>query len=271
MKNNFTRLPIFLINLKNNPERLSYSIEQLSKVGLTDYIIRKEACSIEKAKELKYEYITEEVEDNIEKKLVSCSILPTWGAVACAISHMEIWKMMVEDHIKYAIILEDDNEIYDIEKFKWAYNSTLKKIKKSEYLSYFISLCSNTRPENKTFIGNNIYNPSGFITGLSFYFISFNAAKDLLKKISTVRLQIDLEISNIYLYHNNLDKLKLQIYENSGVRQNKKFHSSVQFYFWEIEKIYSFFNIPYEMAEKIYFFLPNRNLIDIYPLFGDEY
>lgn len=251
--------PIFLINQKKRPERLVYSINQLSKVGLTNYIIRKEACNVERAKRLKYEYITEEVYKNIENNLVSCNILPTWGAVACAISHMEIWKMIIEENMKYALIIEDDNEIYDIEQFNWSYQSALKKIQKTEYISMIISLCSKTNNDNKIFIEDNIYVPNNFFTGTSFYFISYGAVKDLLKKINTIKMQIDLEIANIFLNKNNMDKIKLRIYDKTGMKQNEKFSSDVQFHFITAEEIYHLFKIPLEIAEKIYFFLPNKN------------
>nr|QDY52209.1 glycosyltransferase family 25 [Mimiviridae sp. ChoanoV1] len=254
--------PIFLINKKDRPERLINTINELSKVGLTDYIIRKEACGIERAKELKYEYLNQDIYNNIENNLISCNLLPTWGAVGCAISHIEIWNMMIEENIKYAIIMEDDNKIYDKDKFLWNYNDALKKIKKSEYLSLFISFCSDTKEECKNFIDNNIYTPSTYIIGTSFYFISFCAAKDLLKKIKTVYMQIDLEISNVFLHHNNLDKFKLSIYDNSGIKQDDKFTSDVQYYFITIIELYNLFCIPYEIAEKIHFFLPNDKIFE---------
>ncbi len=254
--------PIFLINKINRPERLINTINELSKVGLTDYIIRKEACSIERAKELKYEYINQDIYDNIEKNLVSCNLLPTWGSVGCAISHIEIWKMMVEENIKYSIIMEDDNIIYDKDKFLWNYNDALKKIKKSEYLSLFISLCSDTKDEYKNFIDRNIYIPLTYFIGTSFYFISLCAAKDLLKKIKTVYMQIDLEIGNVFLHNNNLEKLKLTIYENSGIKQDYKFISDVQHYFITVGELYELFKIPYEIAEKIHFFLPSKKYFE---------
>ena len=42
-------LPIYLINQKKRPERLISAINELSKVGLSEYIIRKEGCSPERA------------------------------------------------------------------------------------------------------------------------------------------------------------------------------------------------------------------------------
>ena len=57
--------------------------------------------------------------------------------------------MLEQKMIKYSIVMEDDNIIYDKDKFLWNYNDALKKIKKSEYLSLFISLCSETKDEYK--------------------------------------------------------------------------------------------------------------------------
>jgi hypothetical protein len=77
--------------------------------------------------------------------------------------------------------------------------------------------------------------------------------------MNTVRMQIDLEIANIFLYKNNMDKLKLRIYDKTGMKQNEKFSSDVQFHFITAEELYQLLKIPLEIAEKIYFFLPNKN------------
>ena len=39
---------------------------------------------------------------------------------------------VIEENMKYALIMEDDNEIYDIEQFNWSYQSALKKIQKTK-------------------------------------------------------------------------------------------------------------------------------------------
>ena len=67
-------------------------------------------------------------------------------------------------------------------------------------------------------------------------------------------MRLDFEISNIFLNNNSLEKMKIQIYDDSGVKTNNLFSSDVQFYFWETEELYFFFNIPFEIAEKIHFF-----------------
>ena len=259
--------PIYIINQKKRPERFFSTINELSKVNLNNFIIRKEGCSPERAKALKYEYISEEVQENIDNELVSCTILPTWGAVGCAISHIEIWKEMIENNIKYAFILEDDNIIYDKDKFLWMYNKALKKIKKTEYIPILISLYSNINENYKTFIEDNIYIPTDFFTGLSCYFLSCYGARELIKKIVSLRLQIDLEVGNIFKNNNGLDKFKIHIYENCGIKQNEKFYSDVQFHFLTTEEIYNLFKIPYEIADKIFYYLPQKDILYKYDEF----
>jgi len=55
-----------------------------------------------------------------------------------AISHIEIWNMMIEENIKYAI-MEDDNKIYNKDTFLLNYNDVLKNLKiKNIYLYVFM-------------------------------------------------------------------------------------------------------------------------------------
>ena len=44
-------------------------------------------------------------------------MIPTWGAVACAISHYEIYEYIVKYKIQNAIIIEDNFEIDNLFKF----------------------------------------------------------------------------------------------------------------------------------------------------------
>ena len=70
---------------------------------------------------------------------------------------------------------------------------------------------------------------------------------------------IDLEIANIFLHNNNLDKLKLT-YGNSGIKQDYRFISDVQYYFISVNELYNLFKLPYEIAEK--FLLPSKKFFE---------
>ena len=81
-------------------------------------------------------------------------------------------------------------------------------------------------------------------------------------------MQIDLEMANVFLYNNIMDKFKIIIYDKTGINQNVNFKSDVQYYFISIEELYRLFRIPLELAEKIYFFLPNKNNLEYNQLYG---
>ena len=40
--------------------------------------------------------------------------------------------------------------------------------------------------------------------------------------------------------------------------ENKNFVSDVQYYFIEVEEIQKLFNLPYEIADRIHYFLPDK-------------
>ena len=251
---------IFLINLNERPERLANTISQLEQVNLDNIIIRQKAYDPDKAKSIKHQYINEDIEFNISDQLTNMKVLPTWGALGCAISHFQCWKNIVEMNLEYAIILEDDNQIIDESKFKYRYNAANDLMKRNNDIKLLISLCSKTQENYRiSYINNdeNLYKPVGDFIGTSFYFINYNAAKYLLRTIP-IKYQIDIHISRIVSQSNN-DKFRCLIYKNSGIVQSENFKSDVQYHFLTINELHILFKYtPTEMLEKIYFFLPHK-------------
>ena len=251
---------IFLINLNERPERYANTITQLEKVNLDNIIIRQKACNSENAQLLKYQYIDESIESNITDKLTNTKLLPTWGAVGCAISHVQCWENIIKMNLEYAIILEDDNQIIDESKFKYRYNAANTLMKRNNDIKLLISLCSKTQEDYRiNYINNdeNLYKPLGDIIGTSFYFINYNAAKYLLKTMP-IKYQIDIHISRITRSKN--DELRCLIYKNTGIIQSEDFKSDVQYHFLTITELHIIFKyIPTEMLEKIYFYLPHKD------------
>ena len=262
------KFPIFLINLNKRPERLISSIRELSKVKLSEYIVRKEGSDEEKSKRLKYEYITKDVVDNIDNNLVSTHILPTWGAVGCAISHIEIWREIINKNFMYCIIFEDDILIEDPIKFKINYNSAINLIKKNLDTNMFITLNSKTRYEsdlscdypNLKKISNN-----SDIIGTSCYLINNTCARSFLEMLP-ITYQIDIQISRWKTYLESKKKTYYLIYTDSGIT-NKNFISDVQYYFINFKELHDILNcmLPLEIIEVIYKYLPKyENYNSIY-------
>ena len=104
----------------------------------------------------------------------------------------------------------------------------------------------------------NYYSPKDYFTGLSCYFLNISAAKELVKKITYIRLQIDLEVADVFLNRNIFSRFTIYIYDETGMMENKNFISDVQYYFIEVEEIQKLFNLPYEIADKIHSYLPDK-------------
>ena len=97
-------LYILIINLKKRKDRLQNVKKELSKSELINKnnIIIVDAIDSENAKKEKYNYITQEAYNNILFGK-STTLLPTWGAVGCAISHIKCWDLIVEKYSSYFI------------------------------------------------------------------------------------------------------------------------------------------------------------------------
>ena len=251
---------VFVINLQNRQERFSNTIKNLKKCDLSNYVIRKEACTIDKAKELFPKFINQKAYENI-KNLKSTCVIPTWGAVACAISHYEIYQYIIEHKIKSAIIVEDDFEIEDLTKFNMFLNEGLNIMKHNNDSLKLIFLNYNGLKKDTKFIynyrywGNVLYSNCNYTTNenntnekeildcpfvnTQFYMINNNMAIQLTSRLLPITYQIDLQIgkllSDIRIHCKNIwDNVSNIIFfnfKNSGNKSSSKFESDVQYYF----------------------------------------
>ena len=264
--------PVYLINLINRPNRLINSINELNKVSLADKITRINATDKKEAYKLRHKYFNIKIEDNI-KKLKSTVIIPTWGAAGCAISHIKVWKDIIKNNLDFSLILEDDNEIKNINKF----NYSIEKVKKlyvnqinMKTIPFFASLASNTNSKFPITNLDNIYDYRNLFTGLSFYFVNNKFCSTMLDDLNRIPLlyQIDVKISlklkEIYS--------KTYLLYNTGVEQSKKYVSDNQYYFIKIDFLIKVLmnSLPIEMIEKIHFFCPQQEDLnnDLYDHFN---
>ena len=112
---------IFVINLLKNDNRMKNILFELDKVNLCENVIRINAVNEKRAYNLRHKYFTPLVEQNINN-LKSTTVIPTWGAGGCAISHINTWNYIKENKIELALILEDDTEISSINDFNYCFN-----------------------------------------------------------------------------------------------------------------------------------------------------
>lgn len=248
--------PIFLINLPDKEDNLLRSLRELRKLKLFNNIIIKEAIDKKKAKELQFKYITKIAYNNIENNLSSCNILPTWGAVGCAISHMNCWEEIVNKNYEYAIICEDDIKVNNIQDFNYCYYNSLKYIQTNDPV--FISFNSKI---DTTYNVDMIQQFYGIFTGLSMYMINLNAAKNYLK-LKPFTNQIDIEMS----YNNYCLNCQSWFYKYGGI-SNFEHISSVQYYFLNFQELYDILKdiLVFDVIKIIYSFLPTRDKLLEYP------
>lgn len=117
----------FIVNLKDNVDRRNAIKNQLDKSNFNYQFI--EAV---KGADLTDEQIKSKVQD-----YPNC--LLTKGEIGCAISHINIYKKMIDEGIEYALVLEDDAVVpKNLEK---TINEIIHKdIKKIEMSIYFPKL-----------------------------------------------------------------------------------------------------------------------------------
>tara|TARA_B110000037_G_C17119124_1_gene505022 strand:+ start:2281 stop:3093 length:813 start_codon:yes stop_codon:yes gene_type:complete len=257
---------IIVINLHNRPNRFLNTLNELRKQNLHDYIIRKEACSIERAKKEYFKFISIKAIENINN-LKSTIILPTWGAVACAISHKECWKYIIDNNLPYAIIIEDDLEIIDKYKFNINLNRSLDVVKQYLTDNLFITFNSKIRNSNSL---NNVEKINNAFTNCQFYIINNNMATNLYSNCINITYQIDIQIGLTIKKFNNNYTDKCLNFNDSGICHSKKFKSDIQYYFLKYEDLQCL-NLDDDIIHHILTFLPNKKNIINYEFYDDNF
>jgi len=249
----------FLINLNNRPDRLVHTLNQLKKVGLSNYIVRIEAYDEKMSKNVISEYINKDAYDNI-KNIKNVYNIPNLNALGCAISHLKCWEYIADKATKHNLIFEDNIEIKDTISFEIDINKIKRIVEDNPSKPLFISFNSEQLIfSNKFFTSNldesleKIKNP--FI-GMNFYYLNVRMARLLLRNIKTISNQIDIEVgliaNKIYSPRNDFC-----IYKTNSICRNKKFISDIQFYILGIDELIHILNLPEDICIKIYDYIPH--------------
>jgi len=251
--NNLPEPKIYIINLHNKEDRFIRTVKELRKVNLSKNITRIEATTSDEAKGMRFKYTTPDVYNNIETELKSTKIMPTWASLGCAISHINCWTDIAKDKLNYAVILEDDIIINDVEKFLYSYNNALATFTRKS-TCHIIGL--NSESNSKCNIIDNLYECYGSFYKTHCYIINLGAVNYLLNNICPLKYQIDIQLGLISNRSNNY--LRCYTYIDSGIVQDDKLISTVQYYFLSQEDLINLFDLPLEILEIIYRYLPKR-------------
>lgn len=135
------------------------------------------------------------------------------GEVGCCLSHLKVWKKIVDNNIKRTLVLEDDPI-----KIKNNINTILKKIMKNIPKNWDIILISFWlhKGDNGYKINKDFYKVKDFAL-TPCYLISLNGANKLLKL-----LPIDRPVDSWLSHVSN----KINIYRHNIIRPYSKYPSS---------------------------------------------
>ena len=273
LMNRDNNCPVFIINLESKEDQLIRTIKELRQINIFNNIIIRTATDKIDAKYNPFEYISYKAFNNI-KNIKSFDILPTWGAVGCAISHYKCWQDILKSKLDYAIICEDDIKINDIKKFKFNYYQCIPLMKTNKAL--FISFNSeNSSSYNYPYTescdkNNTLKHIIGTFTGMSFYIINKLAIEKLLY-LTPITYQIDIAISKF-----SIPDLQLLFFDDNSLK-NYTHTSTVQYYFITLNELMNILikYLPEDLIKMIYSLLPNKqNIIEksnIYNSYNNSY
>jgi len=211
---------VYLINLDKSKDRLEQSDFELKKLGgiFKEY----QRVSAVDGKQLSEEYIksitTQYSYYFLNNPRDTHYQFDTKGGIGCALSHIKVWKDMIDNNYENIIVFEDNFTIDDIEKF----NKTLYNIPKEATIGYFFYGLFHdnmliTKINDYWKIIDDLY-----VTGTRCYFLNIKLAKDLLKNSFPIEIHIDFYI-NFYCINNNVKRY----YVYNNVINNSKFTSII--------------------------------------------
>jgi GR25 family glycosyltransferase involved in LPS biosynthesis len=196
--------PIYVINLKKSVERL----DNVKKV-MDKYNLKFNRFDAVYGKELSQEEV------NKNTNILCRTLLCNNGIIGCAMSHIQLWKNLLEDkRANSYIIMEDDIQNIDIEQL----NNLIEFINNNKFDYDYISLncisilCENInkgiKVNDKLYLTNKLYP-----FGMGAYLINKSGAKKLVDIIN--KYKIIYHIDFIVSLHKYLSNNKFKHYNTS--------------------------------------------------------
>jgi exopolysaccharide biosynthesis predicted pyruvyltransferase EpsI/GR25 family glycosyltransferase involved in LPS biosynthesis len=219
------KIPVFYINLDDNKDRNEDIIKLIKKFDFKNSkrIPAVNTKTFENV--LKYEVLI--LEDSLNKLKINNNkqsrtkhLELTNGSIGCYISHLNVYKKMLENNVEFALVFEDDLTIDCIKEEFW---NVIKDINIPPDTDIFL-LDAIYSKNNK----NEIISKIKFFLCLHCYIITLNGAKKILEIAYPIEMQIDSFFSklaeneklNIYVLKENKS---LKIKQNHG-----KFETNIQ-------------------------------------------
>ena len=234
---------VYLINRADRPARLLHALDQLRLVRLASHVTRIDACTPEHARQERFARFTERAVANIESRGQRLNVLPSWGAAACMLSHVQCWKHALASERTLSLIVEDDLEFTDPQHFQFQYQKALHALNirmdtapeetgsaaaNRPYMWCFgaKSSCGTPLPADAP----EITRLRGIFTGMHCYLLNRSAAALLLKYCAICTYQVDVQIGMLANAQQHTMNNGLVVYNSAhaGVHQAARFDSDVQ-------------------------------------------
>lgn len=175
-------MKIYVIHVKAAYDREKHMLKQFNEKNINDYKFILDGD------------IDDISEEKLNRLFTSKEVTAT---ISCAYKHYLAYKEIVENNLKYALILEDD--IYLENNFNSIFNKIEEEIKENNLKNYIISLeDSNLRYVKGSERRKKQYlykNKEGRLTGA--YIIDFLAAKNIIDEIEKNKCHLPID-----WYHN---------------------------------------------------------------------
>ena len=204
-------IPIFYINLDDNITRKNSIENTIKNLNFKNYtripaINTKSFQNIIEFKDVICEKALNTLIDNNRKKFRNNHYELTNGSIGCYLSHLKIYKEIINKNIPYALIFEDDCKVNNTSQNFW---ENINKMIIPADADIFLLNCS-TYDKGEYFYEN--IKKHNFFIRLHCYIITLEGAKKALPKLLPITMQIDSKLSrlafnkilNIYVYTKNI-------------------------------------------------------------------
>lgn len=129
----------FVINLERSPDRKAYMTDQLKRQNLEFEFIK--ATDYKEIRDADYESLC-------DVAAISQNPFFTRGVLACALSHLDVYKHIVQQNLDAALVLEDDVQLGE------GFNALLAEVEKEIGKKEIISFISFSHYGDTTYLSN---------------------------------------------------------------------------------------------------------------------
>jgi GR25 family glycosyltransferase involved in LPS biosynthesis len=216
----------YIINLEKYKNKYNLCLNKLNKINI--YPERFNAIYIDDENSDYIKSITyPSVQYTIKNGRYAHNNIGSKGAIGCYLSHITLWKMLLESNEDIFLIFEDDIDINkNIINFNNNLNKDLNNINKEDWDIIFLGYYDFNNIFNSSYDKNNkCYKKINYnIYGTHSYIINKNGAQKLLKNAFPIIDQIDSYISYMSITR-NVNAYKLN---NKYFFQNSIINSTIQ-------------------------------------------